>query len=108
MASIIDDRGFNQGFELVKSTEVRMRRRADWMIAEMDLNSSKKVLEIGCGTGELSNWIANKTKHQVLGIDCCAPFIENANKKFIMSNICFEVLDFNKHGFLIKKSLKTC
>jgi len=96
MASIIDDRGFNQGFELVKSTEVRMRRRANWMISEMDSSPSKKVLEIGCGTGEVSFWIAEKTKHHVLGTDLCVPFIENAKKNLVRPNLNFEVLDFNK------------
>lgn len=95
MASIIDDRGFNQGFELVKSTEVRMRRRADWMTAAMQNDKAKCVLEIGCGTGEVSFWIAEKTKHRVLGTDLCVPFIENAKKNLVLPNLQFEVLDFN-------------
>jgi 2-polyprenyl-3-methyl-5-hydroxy-6-metoxy-1,4-benzoquinol methylase len=94
--NIKDDRGFNQGFKLVKSTEVRMRRRADWMIADMVADTNKSVLEIGCGTGEVSFWIAEKTGMQVLATDLCVPFIEQAKKNLQLPNLQFEVLDFNK------------
>jgi 2-polyprenyl-3-methyl-5-hydroxy-6-metoxy-1,4-benzoquinol methylase len=96
MASIKDDRGFNQGFELVKSTEVRMRRRAEYMISQMDLVGDKSILEIGCGTGEVSYWMAQQTGKQVLGTDLCIPFVEEAQKKLVLPNLSFEVLDFNK------------
>ena len=96
MASIKDDRGFNQGFELVKSTEIRMRRRAEWMLAEMQSGAPKQILEIGCGTGEVSFWIAEKTKHHVLGTDLCVPFIDHAKQNLVLPNLQFEVLDFNK------------
>ena len=96
MSSIKDDRGFNQGFELVKSTEIRMRRRADYMIDQMDLSSPKTILEIGCGTGEVSYWIAQQTGMNVLGTDLCIPFIEQANKNLVLPNLHFEVLDFNR------------
>lgn len=94
--NIKDDRGFNQGFKLVKSTEVRMRRRADWLISDMIADLNKSVLEIGCGTGEVSYWIAEKTGMQILATDLCVPFIENAKKNLQLPNLQFEVLDFNK------------
>ena len=95
MASIIDDRGFNQGFKLVKSTELRMRRRADWIATEMINNSPKNVLEIGCGTGEVSYWIADKYHHDVLGTDLCEPFIDYAKQEFKLPNLRYETLDFS-------------
>jgi 2-polyprenyl-3-methyl-5-hydroxy-6-metoxy-1,4-benzoquinol methylase len=95
MASIKDDRGFNQGFELVRSTEIRMKRRADYMVSKMDLSQEKTILEIGCGTGEVSYWIAQHSNSQVIGTDLCVPFIEQANQKFKLPNLRFEVLDFN-------------
>jgi len=94
MGSIIDDRGYNQGFVLSKSTEVRMKRRADWLTSKMDLSTPKTIMEIGCGTGEVSYWIAEKTKQQVLGTDLCKPFVDDANEKFKLPNLSYEVLDF--------------
>ncbi len=96
MASILDDRGFNQGFELVKSTQVRMQRRADYFISQMNLSSEKHILEIGCGTGEVSFWMAQKTPSQIFGTDLCEPFIEDAKKKYVLPNLRYGVLDFNK------------
>ena len=96
MARIVDDRGYNQGFRLVKSTEVRNRRRTDMLISEMSGLETKSVMDVGCGTGEIAFWMAEKTPAQVLGTDLCVPFIENANKKYQLPNLRYGVLDFNK------------
>jgi ubiquinone/menaquinone biosynthesis C-methylase UbiE len=96
MASIKDDRGFNQGFELVKSTEVRMKRRSDLILTETEKSATKKILEIGCGTGEIAYWMAQNSPAQVLGTDLCVPFIEDAGKKYQLPNLQYAVLDFNK------------
>lgn len=96
MASIKDDRGYNQGFRLVKSTEVRMQRRADWIMSEIGSSQNASILEIGCGTGEVAHWIAEKTPARVLGTDLCIPFIDEARKKFVLPNLQYAVLDFNR------------
>lgn len=96
MAAITDDRGFNQIFEQSKVNLIRLKRRAEWMINEMDPASGKKVLEIGCGTGYVAYVIAQKTNMQVLGSDLCEPFIKEAQKQYTLPNLTFETLDFNK------------
>jgi ubiquinone/menaquinone biosynthesis C-methylase UbiE len=96
MASIKDDRGFNQGFALVKSTEVRMRRRAEAFVREMDLQQPREILEIGCGTGEIAYWVAEQTGAHVLGTDLCVPFIEQARRRPRLPNLQYQVLDFNQ------------
>lgn len=96
MASIRDDRGYNQGFALVKSTEERMRRRARLLMSEMRLSPDAHILEIGCGTGELSHWMAEQTPATILGTDLCAPFVKSASDAFRRPNLRYEVLDFNK------------
>lgn len=94
-ASIKDDRGYNQGFKETYALNKRMERRADWMIYEMEVQPGKKVLEIGCGTGYLSYYIAKKTGMQVIGSDLCVPFIEGAKENYILSNLSYDTLDFN-------------
>jgi len=95
MTSIKDDRGYNQGFRLGKSTIVRMQRRADWILSEMDDLDLKSILEIGCGTGEVAYWLAKKGNAQVFGTDLCVPFIEEARKQYRLPNLHYSVLDFN-------------
>jgi 2-polyprenyl-3-methyl-5-hydroxy-6-metoxy-1,4-benzoquinol methylase len=94
--SIVDDRGYNQGFRETPSLLKRMERRADWMIGLMGDLKDKKALEIGCGTGYVSWYIAEKTGMQVLGSDLCIPFIEGANERYRLPNLRYEVLDFNE------------
>lgn len=94
--SIIDDRGYNQGFKETYALKKRMERRADWMINEMQVVQHKKVLEIGCGTGYVSYYIAEKTGMQVIGSDLCVPFIKGAKEKYILPNLSFDTLDFNE------------
>lgn len=96
MSAIKDDRGFNQIFEQSEGNLVRLKRRADWMIGEMDVQVDKKVLEVGCGTGYVAFTIAQQTHMQVLGADLCVPFIEEAKTKYNLPNLSFEALDFNK------------
>jgi SAM-dependent methyltransferase len=96
MANIIDDRGYNQVWADSKSTRIRAERRCDYMISQMQVDTAKAVLEIGCGTGKNCFLLAQKTQMKVLGTDLCVPFIEEARKNFSLSNLQFEVLDFNK------------
>jgi 2-polyprenyl-3-methyl-5-hydroxy-6-metoxy-1,4-benzoquinol methylase len=96
MENIKDDRGYNQVWADKKSTRERASRRCKYMISQMDVNPSKTVMEIGCGTGMNAMMLANRTGMQVLGTDLCVPFIEAARKKSELANLRFEVLDFNK------------
>jgi 2-polyprenyl-3-methyl-5-hydroxy-6-metoxy-1,4-benzoquinol methylase len=102
MSSIKDEKGYNQGFELVESTRVRMMRRAGFFLDVMNKQPGKKALEIGCGTGEVSYWMAQQSPLQILGTDISDLFISNARKKYILDNLQYQVLDFNDPGDIIK------
>ncbi|MEI6433306.1 MAG: class I SAM-dependent methyltransferase [Bacteroidota bacterium] len=95
MGSVKDDRGYNQGFKPGKTLTIRTQRRCAWMIQQMDSSNQKDILEIGCGTGELSSILAEKTNHHVLGTDLCAPFINQAGLNYKRPNLQFQVLDFH-------------
>ena len=63
MASLKDDRGYNQGFRPSKALNIRTQRRCEYIISQMDdANNPSEILEIGCGTGELSFMLATKTQ----------------------------------------------
>ncbi len=95
MGSIKDDRGYNQGFRQSKALEIRTERRCDYVIQQMDKSESAFVLEIGCGTGEMSSILARKTSMEVLGTDLCVPFIEEAKRQYQLPNLQYRVLDFH-------------
>ena len=95
MASLTDDRGYNQMFAPSKAMQIRSERRCDMIISEMTIIPETSILEIGCGTGEIASFIAQKTKAQVLGTDICVPFIEEAKEKHKFPNLSFDVLNFN-------------
>lgn len=98
MASIKDDRGYNQGFKPSKAMDVRTERRCDYMVSQMDLSRINiKILEIGSGTGEISYLLSKKTWAEVLGTDICLPFIEQSRKEYLAPNLKYDVLDFNNH-----------
>lgn len=96
MKSITDDRGYNQVWADSESTRVRAERRCDYIISQMRVDTSKSVMEIGCGTGRNCFMLAKKTGMSVLGTDLCVPFIDEAKKNFQLPNLRFDILDFNK------------
>lgn len=96
--SIVDDRGYNQGFKETYALLKRMERRAQWMVGLMQPSPEKKVLEIGCGTGYVSFCIARDTGMKVTGSDLCVPFIEEAREKYRLPNLNFDTIDFNRQA----------
>ena len=95
MSSIRDDRGYNQGFKPGRTLTIRTSRRCDWMVQQMDLSRKSEILEIGCGTGELSSMLAERTNANVLGTDLFSGFIDQAREMYAKPNLQFESLDFH-------------
>jgi hypothetical protein len=54
-----DERGFNQIFAPVGSTLLRMRRRNDWFVDQINRLGARRVLELGSGTGETAAYLAS-------------------------------------------------
>jgi 2-polyprenyl-3-methyl-5-hydroxy-6-metoxy-1,4-benzoquinol methylase len=98
MASIKDERGFNQSFKKTDASVIRLQRRFDYMINQMDastLNNSTYVLEIGCAEGEGIDYLVKKTGVKGLGIDLSQLFIDVAKQNYERADLTYEVADFN-------------
>lgn len=92
MASIQDERGYNQGYVDSPAWRARTKRRADWIAKEIPTGS--KVLEIGCGTGTLASHLAIATEASILAIDLSPAFIDIARQTHAQPNLEFRVADF--------------
>lgn len=102
MASIVDERGYNQGFKLTAAQQIRLQRRARAIVAEMTGSAAngplaeKYILEIGCGTGELAHELAQLTGARVTGVDLSAQFIERASATYQRPHLNFIVADLSQ------------
>ena len=91
--SIKDERGFNQGFAFVGSTPTRMLRRNDWLVAQATRAKARRILELGCGTGETAAHIATHMQAEVVAVDISRLFVEQARARFPRPNLRFETFD---------------
>jgi SAM-dependent methyltransferase len=90
---IQDERGYNQLFADVGSSPFRAERRHSWFIAQAKRKNAKRILEIGCGTGEAAAAVAAGTEAEVVGIDISDIFLERARQTHKAANLRFEKLD---------------
>ena len=91
--NLTDERGFNQIFAPVGATPIRQRRRSDWMLAQIARVGSRRVLEIGSGTGENAAVLAANTDAEVIAVDISPAFISAARERHKAPNLRFELLD---------------
>jgi ubiquinone/menaquinone biosynthesis C-methylase UbiE len=93
--SIVDDRGYNQGFKPSVAVRIRNQRRVNHLLqAIQPLAPHHQMLEIGCGTGEYAHLFAQQVGLHVVAADICVPFIEEARRLYQSPNLQFECLDF--------------
>lgn len=101
MSSIVDERGFNQGFELNSAQKARLQRRARAIVSEMRLpaeGGSRRdvhILELGCGTGELAFELAKIAGARVTGVDRSQKFIDYASTNYRHSDLRFLAANFS-------------
>jgi len=91
--SVQDERGYSQLFREVGSSRYRAARRHEWFIAQAQQRSAKRILEIGCGTGEACAAVARGTGAEVIGVDISNAFLDRARATHHAENVCFEKLD---------------
>ncbi len=94
MASIVDERGFNQGFVWNSTQAVRIQRRAHAILHELP-PGPRRVLEWGCGTGELAHFLAEAPSTTVTGADLSHGFIAEARRRFSSPQLEFVQADLS-------------
>ena len=88
-----DENGFNQGYAPVGSTPLRLRRRNDWIVAEIRRRDARRVLELGCGTGETAGYLAAQSTAEIVAVDISASFLAEARGCHQAANLHFEQFD---------------
>lgn len=102
MASIVDERGYNQGFVLSPAQTLRLRRRAQAIITALPLSPTAderralRILELGCGTGELAHELAVMTEAKITGVDLSERFVATARKNYQQPNLDFIAADLTR------------
>lgn len=91
--SVQDERGYNQVFAAVGSSRYRAERRHEWFITQAKQRKARRILEIGCGTGDASVAVARGTGAEVIGIDISNIFVNQARVTHQAENLRFELLD---------------
>jgi len=102
MSSLVDERGFNQGYQLSIAQKTRLQRRARAIVSEMRLPVRERgrkldvhILELGCGTGELAFELAKIAGAHVTGVDRSQKFIDYASANYRHPNLRFFVANFS-------------
>jgi SAM-dependent methyltransferase len=91
--AIQDERGFNQVFAPIGSTPLRMRRRNDWFITQIQRLGAKRALELGSGTGETAAYLAANSKAEIVAVDISEAFVTEARARHSAPNLRYELFD---------------
>ncbi len=91
--SFQDEQGFNQIFKPVGSTPFRAQRRHDWFVHEAQRLGARRILELGCGTGEAAAYLAANSGADVVAVDISEKFLDHARKAHDAPNLHFQKLD---------------
>jgi len=75
------------------------KRAREFVYRHTEIYSAKHVLEIGCGTGIITEEIASRTQGQVVGIDINREFLEIAKARIKAKNVEFLEMDAHNLDF---------
>ncbi|MCB0369584.1 MAG: class I SAM-dependent methyltransferase, partial [Bdellovibrionales bacterium] len=81
MSSIQDEKGINQGFQDSPTLKIRTERRAKQIVENLNIKKEMRILEIGCGTGDLSLFMAENVDCQIVAVDASQKVIDMAQSK---------------------------
>lgn len=82
---------FSEISQKYESDSVVQKSASDILFDLLDIQAKDDVLDLGCGTGHISQLIKEKTKGRVVGVDASMGMIEKAREKFSDQDISFRV-----------------
>jgi SAM-dependent methyltransferase len=88
-----DERGFNQIFPPVGTTPFRASRRYGWFLNEAKRIGARRILELGCGTGEAAASVASGVDAEVVAVDISEVFLQRARTENVAANLRFEKMN---------------
>jgi len=74
-------------------------QQLDMVLEKLQIQPRERVLDLGCGLGKITEYIAQKTKTHTLGIDFSSKAIDWANTNICKDTIEFEVMDISEIDF---------
>jgi len=91
------NRSLKKYYDGAFSKKLRIRETSEFeeVIKEIQWKG-KKVLDVGCGTGEFA-FLISKKHANVIGIDYSTEAIKTAKKKYKHPNLIYEKIDASKH-----------
>jgi trans-aconitate 2-methyltransferase len=85
------------GYSRISSLQAAMARE---VLALLELNGSKRILDVGCGQGKITAEIASRVpRGSVMGVDPSHDMIRFAQDHFTHPNLRFEVADARRLAF---------
>lgn len=82
-----------------KAGKARLSRRAKIAVKEAGIAKDSKVLEIGCGNGDFTRYLAEETAAPILAVDISPELIKIAKEKIKRPNVSFGVANVEKLPF---------
>lgn len=79
--------------QATKAGQLRVDRRSQILTLLSHLNTAKKTLELGCGTGEYTLRLTKNTSSKIIAIDISFTLIHQAKQKVNSSNVMFLIAD---------------
>ena len=86
--------------EKYKKASAHQKQWGKKLIEELDLEGSERVLDLGCGDGDITAQLAELVPNGlVIGIDASQSMIESAQKNYKAENMRFDLMDINDIDF---------
>lgn len=79
--------------------KARLKLRSKIAIKEAGIAKDSKILEIGCGNGDFTRYLAEETQASILAVDISPELIKIAREKIKNPNVVFDVANIENLPF---------